>query len=488
MRSSEDQQNGNLQKETQQKEIQQKTVSGKGKVLRRVGVIAAAAAVLLCAEAVARQCFDSVHFANYYNYELKKMQEDGAEVGMVIGGASQVYHGCDTEILAEELGYENVIAASSAGQASDGTYYMIRDVLDRFTPEYVVVGMSWDRFFPKRLGGLHGGRLLVKDHIPFWDGVEFFLKEAPVGQWFNLSDLYRFGGTVKSLQQLKDNYEARKQVASGDWNIDKTSASYYGKNGFIVFSETAKQGALVAEDLTFDESKIAPLEIKYMKKIADLCRERGVKLIWMTLPSTLAELYSIDNYQYAIDYATKFLEEGTGFPYLNFSLIKNREELFPDTVFSDHIHLADSGAKIFSKIFAEAVNRMRAGEDVSDMFYGSVEEMKADVHRIVGSWLQVTRRRNGTFLASYKSLQNDDIIPEYRLVLQTGEDEDSWEPLNDWTQETSVEFSEGELELGQRVRVQVRPMGSETVEAYWTATVIEQADAGNEEEVFDATE
>ena len=481
MRSSENQQNGN-----QQIKEQQAAVSGKGKVLRRVGVLAAAAAVLICAEAIARQCFDSVHYANYYNYEIKQMEEQGAEVGMVIGGASQVYHGCDTEILASELGYENVIAASSAGQASDGTYYMIRDALNRFTPEYVVVGMSWDRFFPKQLGGLHGGRLLVKDHIPFWDGVEFFLKEAPVGQWFNLSDLIRFGGSVKSIQQLKDNYRTRQEVASGDWNIDTTKASYYGKNGFIVFKETAKQGALVAEDLTFDESRIAPLEIKYMKKIADLCRERGVKLIWMTLPSTLAELYSIDNYQYAIDYATKFLEEETGFPYLNFSLIRNREELFPDTVFSDHIHLAQPGAEIFSRLFAEAVKRMEAGEDISDMFYDSVEEMKADVHRIVGSWLQVTRRRNGTFLAQYKSLQNEDIIPEYRLVLQTGED--VWEPLTDWTDETIVEFSEGALELGQKVRVEVRQKGLDTVDAYWTATVIEQSAAGQEEEVFDATE
>ena len=223
------------------------TVSKKGVILRRIGVLAAAAAVLIGMEFIARKCFDTVHYADYYKYDMKKMVENNADVGMVIGGASQVYHACDTALLAEELGFDEVIDASSAGQVSDGTYYLLREVLDHFDPEYVVVGMCWDRFFQKKLANLHGGRLLTADHLSSnLDRVEYFLKNAPVGQWFNLSCLYRFGGKVQNLEQLKENYKLKQQVASGDWNIDTEAPVYYVKNGYIIYKSTGQNGQMMA--------------------------------------------------------------------------------------------------------------------------------------------------------------------------------------------------------------------------------------------------
>lgn len=460
--------------------------SRKGIILRRIGVLAAAAAVLLGMEFVARICFDSVHFADYYKYDIKRIEaEDNPRVGMVISGASQVYHACDTNILAEKLGFDEVIAASSAGQVSDGSYFLVRDILDRFDPEYVVIGMSWDRFFPKKLGNLHGGRLLTADHLPnYLDQVEYFIKNAPVGQWFNLSYLYRFGGKVQNLEQLKTNYISKKQVASGEWNLDTEAPSYYGKNGYIICKSVGVDGQMMAEQLTFAEDRVSQHELEYMTRIADLCRKRGKKLIWMTIPSTLAEIYSIDNYQFAIDYATKFLE-GTGYPYLNFNMLKDRETLFPDRVFSDHIHLGEEGSHTFSMLFADIIKRMEDGEDVSDMFYASEEEMKADVHRIVGSNLQVVRMNDGAVQAEITSLQNNDIVPQYRLEVYRG---DTWVTISDWQENTSVRFSGEELAIGEQVRLLVRQKGKDEPEASRTAFVVDQAAAGPVEEVYDASE
>ena len=454
------------------------------KIAARLLTAAAVAAVLLGMEFLASICFDTVHFADYYNYDLRRLEKENAHVGMVIAGASQVYHACDPDILAQELDCDNVIDASSAGQVMDGTYYLVRDILDRFDPEYVVVAMSWDRFFPKKLGSLHRGRLLTADHLPWSEGVEYILTCAPPGQWFNLSKLFRFGGSVTSLAQLRQNYEAKKKVASGDWDIDTQSVSYYGKNGYIVYPYGGVQGQMWAEELTFDESRVSAHELEYCRKIAELCTKRGKKLIWMTIPSTLAEIYSIDNYQFCIDYMKDFLE-GLGYPYLNFSMLKNREELFPDTSFSDHIHLAEEGSHTFSHIFAETLKKMEAGEDISDMFYATEAEMKQDVHRVVGSFLQVTRRKNGSFRALIRSHQNDDIVPEYCLqVMRDG----SWETLVDWQEEKEVEIPGEKLSLGEQVRLEVRQKGEETVEAFWVATAVTREEAGNVEEAFDEAE
>ena len=458
--------------------------SGSGKILRRIGIAAAVIAVLAGMEFAAKLCFDSVHYADYYNYDMRRILDNDARVSLVAAGASQVYHACQPDILAEEFGCDEVIDASTAGQTMDGTYFMVRDMLDRFDPEYVIVGVTWDRFFPRKLSNLHTGRLLVGDRLPFAGRVEYLVRCAPVGQWFNLSALYRYGQNVLSLQQLKENYEAKQRVASGEWVFDKTANSYYGKNGYIVYPHSCEQGSMWAEDLTFDEKQVSEHEKEYCRKIAQLCRERGKKLIWVTFPSTLAEIYSIDNYQFAADYMTQFLES-TGFPYLNFSMLKNREEIFPDTMFSDHIHLAENGSAVFSPILADAIRRLDAGEDTKDMFYSSFEEMKKDVHRIVGSYLKITHLTDGTFLVESRSHQNEDIIPQYRLLAWR---EEAWQPLSDWLDEAPSSLAPGEVEVGESVRLEVRQKGKETAEAFWETTVIEQADAGKEQEVFDEVE
>ena len=437
-------------------------------LISRIGCAAVIIAVLIGAEAVARQCFDTAHYANHFRRDIRRIESSGADVGMIVVGASQVYHGSETSVLAEEMGYEEVLNASTASQSTDGAYYMLEDLLNRFDPEVVVVNLNWDRLYPKKQENLHRGRLLVGDYISEIGKLKYFLNCAPVGQWFNLSYLYRFGGTVTSLKQLKYNYEIRKKVADPEWKTDTDQDSYYGGNGYIVFKKTAPEGSMNAETLTFSEDLISEHEAKYTRKIAELCSKKGIRLIWITIPTTLAEMYSVDDYQKAWDYLTEFCKE-TGYPYINFSMLRDREELFPDTVFSDHIHLATPGAERFSKILADTIKKVDAGEDISGMFYDSFEQLKQDVHRIPGCFVYVRKKKDGDYSARALSVQNDGVTPEYRLLCR--KNGGSWERLADWQEETDFTIPAEALAPDDELRIETRRKGEAVRDCFWELTL-----------------
>ena len=445
----------------------EENASKRSSLISRIGCAAVIIAVLICAEVIARQCFDSAHYANHFQRDIRRIEASGAKVGMIVAGASQVYHGSDTRILAQEMGYEEVIDASTASQSTDGAYYMVEYLLNRFDPEYVVVNLNWDRLFPKKLVNLHRGRLLVGDYISGIERLKFFLDCAPVGQWFNLSYLYRFGGTVSSIEQLKQNYTSRKTVADPNWKANTSASSYYGGNGFIVFRDGAMRGSMNAENLTFSEDQISEHEVEYTLKIADLCRKKNVKLIWITIPSTMAEVYSVSNYQDAVDYLTAFCAK-TGFPYINFSMLRNREELFPDTVFSDHIHLALEGADRFSGILADTIKKVEAGEDISGMFYDSVEELKKDVFRIPGCFVYVRKKKDG-YIVRALSVQNEGVTPEYRLLLKKEGME--WETLADWQENTDFHILPDAMSGEDELRIETRRKGEQVYDCFWELNV-----------------
>ena len=89
----------------------------------------------------------------------------------------------------------------------------------------------------------------------------------------------------------------------------------------------------------------------------ELCKKEGCRIIWITVPTSMEELYGIENLQEQIDYAEQFTKE-TGYPYLNFNLLKGKEKLFPDTRYSDEIHLNEEGAVVFSELLADMILKM----------------------------------------------------------------------------------------------------------------------------------
>ena len=191
----------------------------------------------------------------------------------------------------------------------------------------------------------------------------------------------------------------------------------------------------------------------------------------MTTPASSANIYGIENYQACADY-TQSLADELGCPYLNFNLLKDRDELFPDTLYWDTRHMNGEGSVAFAPVLTDIASKTFRGEDTSDLFYENLEEMKKNVHRIVACNANVTPNEDGTLSVSAWSLQNDDITPQYRLgLVESSPDdavdgEDRIQELCPWQEEGAFLVDRSAIPEGYMLRVEARQKGNEKYDAF----------------------
>ncbi len=415
--------NKNNQEPSGQSETEKQTVQSergkKHKIFTRILGVLIILSIVFGADYMASLSFDSVRIKDYYNYDIARLDKEDAKVDMILTGTSQVYRSCSPDVISEGLGIGEVIDCASALGTNNGTYYMLRDLFDRFDPKYVLIGLTWDSFIPRAEGGKLWGEMLIADRLPLMTRLEYVFTCLKPTEWMNLSAMYRFGGTIWGPSQILKNYRNRKAIAEGNW-VDE-SKRIYRKNGYCWYNEVAEKGTIGAYVNTYSDDLVGEEEVTYVRKMIEMSREEGAEVILFTVPTPMAEIYSVDDYQSAVDYIQAFADE-MDCEYLNFSYLKNREEILPDETFSDYIHMNGPGSEVFSHILADTLNMTLNGEDTSSLFYENMDDMKKDVHRIV-SCNAVIVRNGDTADINILSHQNADITPEYRiLIVEPSED------------------------------------------------------------------
>ena len=392
----------------------EKTGSKRKLYLTRAAGVAILLAVILSVNHFASMAFDKSRVANYYNYDLRRLKEENKDIDMVVLGASQVFYACNTDLIAGELGDGGeVIDCASAGSYCDGMYYMLKDLLNRFTPKCVLIDLPWSKLVD--YSSESTSRYLSSDKMLFPGKLDYMVHcLTPEECLAVLCPIYRYGKRVLSLNQVRRNYADRKAVQEGNW-VDESERTYR-KNGFVWEDKSCPEGGIPALLYSFSDEAVREDYVGYVKKMVELCNEKQIPVALMTTPASSANIYGIENYQACADY-TQSLADELGCPYLNFNLLKDRDELFPDTLYWDTRHMNGEGSVAFAPVLADIASKTFRGEDTSDLFYENLEEMKKDVHRIVACNGTVTPNGDGTIGVETWSFQSEDITPEYRLLL-----------------------------------------------------------------------
>ena len=119
-----------------------------------------------------------------------------------------------------------------------------------------------------------------------------------------------------------------------------------------------------------------PYNVEYFTRIMELCREKGIRVIFVTTPITKAQICKYDNFDGIYRYYQQLAAQ-YGCEFYDFNLYREKETLFPDlTAFYDNLHLNPEGADRFSELFANVLAAAGRGEDVSARFYASYYEMQ----------------------------------------------------------------------------------------------------------------
>lgn len=116
--------------------------------------------------------------------------------------------------------------------------------------------------------------------------------------------------------------------------------------------------------------------IECLSDIIRTCHENNIKVTIAVMPVTQSKIWRLDGWDEFLRKLREFSKENDC-KMVDFNLLKSRFILFSEeTSFSNQDHLSEKGAKEFTPVFCQIMQQLDGGEDISNQFYDSYEEMK----------------------------------------------------------------------------------------------------------------
>lgn len=411
--------------------------------LKRILSLLIFVAMLIAGDFGLSYILEPLSYAHFFVPDIEHIEKSGEDIELVIVGGSRIFRSFDPEVLEEDLGF-GVINGASALQSFSGSYYQLKDLIERFSPKYAVLGVAWN--------GLTYGigtqsNLIVLDRLTGLHKVEF-MKEgfSDEERLYAVLKPYRFRKNLEReiISEIVEEKRAAAKCRSEGVPYIKDDEYYAGK-GFVYSKLSMAQGNIAVRWRgAFEADKVHADRLEYFEKIVKLCRENGVKLMLVSAPTSMMHLFNTDNYQGAVEYYEDFARKN-GLVYRNLNYLKGRDELLPDTALMDHNHLNGEGARILSEVYAEILKKDITGESVEEYFYKDLEEMQASVKRVVAIKAWITRSETEAegeyteFEIILSALRHEDIWPFYQIIYESPEGET--EVLVDWIKKTDFNLT-----------------------------------------------
>lgn len=301
----------------------------------------------------------------YFQNEIYHYQDQGVRdqlagtLDVLICGSSHAYRGIVPEILDKWLDC-NSYNLSTSLMTMPGRYEMLKRELDRNPVELVILDISFNSMTRNRAEeGPEGDIYQLGRYRNPLERMAYFFKN------FRLEE---YGRTY--YDTLSRGFAAWHMLLKGEGR--RGSSDKYETRGFM--PGPSNPTAMVYEkdyhtqpqELSFDENCV-----KYMQKMVDLCRERDIPVIVISVPISqrLTLLYDGLDEIYA---GCKTLCQTWQVPFYDFNLLKGKASLFPDdTAYFDVNHMSTSGAQAFTELLGSMVPQILDGTDLSHHFYSS---------------------------------------------------------------------------------------------------------------------
>ncbi|MBR4420924.1 MAG: hypothetical protein IKS69_00145 [Erysipelotrichaceae bacterium] len=369
-----------------------------------------------------------VTYADFYNHEMNLLEDSGAEIDLLMVGDSRLYSSFDPHIFEEKLGLKNVVVASTASQPICGSYYIIKDMIERMKPKKIILGLDCGEMMEE---DKVQGMLLVIDRLSPKYKLEMFRHCFYGTDLFYMLDLYRYRN---NLDEMLSNISARKAMVANNWVQEDDGDSYYSYKGFIYRHGSVGTGNMpMYSHSTFSEDSILQTNVDYLDKCVELCKENGIELELISAPTTVMRMYYVDNYKGAVEYYQNYAD-AHGLVYHNLNYLMDRETILPDEMMCDYNHTNGEGAKVVSELFAEILLKESKGKDVSSFFYPTYEDFCASVKRIVAVDAKI-KKENDAYKLTFRSCRNPDVEVLYQVETADGK------VLIPWTAETEQTIS-----------------------------------------------
>lgn len=384
------------------------------KIIKRAYQVISLAIMFVVLDCVFGFLLQPVWYSNYFKKDVNMISKKKQDVEMLFVGASRTYRTFDPRIFERELGMQNVLNAASSGQPISGTYYEVCELIDKFHPKYIVLGVTFDQITGEDEN--LQSRLILRDRMMNQRyKFDFSVKRFKIDEWKYLLNSYRFRDNL-TLNLIDYNISKKIDLNLNGYIPDTSAEAYYAYKGFEYTNASISEGNMkLAGASAYDYNNISKIKLEYLNKIVKKCKSSDIDLFLVTGPASMAKLYEVKNYQKAVDYY-KTYASNNGLFYDNLNYIRDREDILSDDHMSDCGHINGRGAEIISKVYAHILSDEIHGINTDGYFYSSLDELKKDVKRIVAVDSQISVSEN-RILVRAGSLHNIDIFPEYKILV-----------------------------------------------------------------------
>ncbi len=310
---------------------------------------------------------------NYYYQDGKERSEMSGTIDFLVLGSSHAMRAFKPDVLDEELGVTSY-NLSIANSTMQGRYEMLQVELERNPIDTLVLGVSFNSLTKSDDYNGYEGDFYVLSKLNVQKGLSYYFESISPSDYINL--YYEF---------LHKGFACIDKAVHGTW----TSKNQTSDRGYIPYANkhiaedddrypVGTDYEAVYNTKIFSEEPYEP-GVEYLNKILDLCEEKGVNVVLMSVPLSDSFISTYKNLDTFREWYEEIADE-RGISYYDFNLYKGKSELLSDEgSFYDMRHLNDAGAGIFSEIFSGVYKKVVNGEDVSGLFYESYDEMKKQV-------------------------------------------------------------------------------------------------------------
>lgn len=394
--------------------------------------------------------FDFLRQYDYFN------AKNSDEIDYAFIGNSTCYYGIDPNEIDHLLNSRSCMLATAS--ARDYAFLnMTKEVLTQCQPKTVVV--CYEYVFDRGMvvSNYNTAQYLSSPLQKAW----YVLTDAKSCEnYFDCLFPWRFQpvrnktDAERVLQRLFDPLSLYEAL-SVKRNDDKTNhvTKYYVPGGHV---SAIGEGNWEINKLNGKaSSKTFAVTFENYKKLADMCQEKGTRLIIIKVPEHDIQKLGKKEYYDSTEKMNAFCED-YGIEFYNFDYIKDCYMPNLSDYMYDFNHLKEDGSKIFTHTLADCLKEITAGRDISDRFLTRAEWME-DVDYITNTWI-VDKSEKGNSNAVYEADCNRGslVVPEYRFTLTADGIE---QIVQDWSENNRYTTEKGALKDAV-LRVYARPQGA----------------------------
>ena len=313
-----------------------------------------------------------VSYKHFISKDMKNVISERGNVDMMAIGDSMIGTSLVPQIFESEIpGVSLFFNAASFEQSSDGSYYYLKDLLSRYTPKYIILGVDMPMFDDDRLSMKQEWERIKNPLVK----AECFIEDIGIMKSLEYFPLYRYKSFVRNVPEnlsikLSKNY----------WNgIDTRSGEHYISQGYIGKDEPIE--AKYIDDVTIwvmkDECEIQK-SVAYFNRIIEMCNDKEIKVFMVANPIMSKAVLDRSDYD---ERMKPFLDIAAhnNVPLVDMSLYKERETCYPDAYFHDYDHMTMFITESYSKELCNVINRQLNNEDVSELFWDSAEAWRESI-------------------------------------------------------------------------------------------------------------